>query len=1481
MMELDYREVYQAIPSAIIISDVQTGMVLDCNHAAEELTGKSSKEIVKKEHWKLHPKNKIKEYRKRFEECIGKADSTEYDGVVLTKKREKISVLIKAIPVRVDGKDALMQIFVPRPISMQEEDNLIGLEDKFLCMAEQVIDDGIATVVDGVIEFANTAMANIYGHPEESLVGMPFLEIVALESQETVLERYRLQMAGQNIPPVYEIKTCCNNGHATDVEIFERSTHYHGKPAIVVTSRDITERKQTEIKLQRMAELDRIHCEITNAFLSDNPIDDTVNQMLGKAGKYLDVSRAYVFTFKNDHALMPNTHEWCAEGVEPQINNLHDMLADLLPYWSEELSANHVISAKDIHELPDHVVKILEPQNICSILVMPIFAGRELFGFMGFDEIGKYREWHHYEISALRSITSIYGREVERRLAAQELKESEEKFRSVFENMHDIYYRADNNGTITMLNPSGMRFFGYESEYSVIGKANIEDYWANPKERRKFMSSLLKKGKVKLHEVTFKRGDGNLRAIEVNAHFLRNVAGETIGVEGVCRDITERKRVDAEIVQTKNQLNAIMDSATEFHIGTSDLEGNMTSWNKGAEIIMGYTEDDVVGKMHISQLISGDTLESGIMEVAVKSVLEKGLFEGEFDFKRKSGEVFPAFMSTTLLRDETGKQIGMLAIIQDITERRQTEDLLRKRTYDLAERIKELNCLYSISNFVENHDLSQEETLQGIVDLIPSAWQHPEAACARIVLEGQEFKTNNFKQTCWKQTNTIIAYRKTVGTLEVCYLEEMPEADDGPFLKEEIDLVKTIAKELVRVIEHKQMEEQIKAYTENLEYAVIERAATLEQEKAYTQSIISSVPDMLCILNENGEFVYANNVFLQSVVVEPDDIMGKSFGQFIIEYNILTPKSLARVSDSVNHRLQTGEPITNVEVEAVNTRGESIMASYSSSGIMGPKGEILGAVVLLRDISEQNRLEQQVRDYNKNLEATVEERTRELAESEHIYSVIAEGGYEGIVIVKDLRFVFANRRITEITGYTVDEVNKIAVEKVIDMKYLAMAMERYHRRMAGEYVPAVYEIAVIAKDGRTIPVEISNAKVEYQGGPADVIILNDITERKQAQIALQREKNFAESVLQSQQDMLFVTNTEGTILQISKVTESLLGYGQGELIGQSITVVFSPDRLQEVMEGGLGKTLRGEPLAATEFIMQTKSGEQFPAQFTAAPIKDAAGNIIAASGVGRDLREQKQAEKRRETLLRDIENTNRKLVSSNRDLQDFVYIASHDLREPVRKISAFGQLIQDSLGDSLDEDDQENLNFMIDGADRMQEMVDDLLLYTQVTTKAKSFIQVDLNEVIEDIRDLELATQLEETAGSIESPDPLPTVSADRTQMRQLLQNLINNALKYRKKDVSPKITIRAHTVNEGLLQVEVADNGIGIEQDSWADIFAMFGRLHSRGEYEGSGIGLAICKKIVERHGGEIGVESVPSEGSTFWFTIPSCNGVREQCAQ
>ena len=227
------------------------------------------------------------------------------------------------------------------------------------------------------------------------------------------------------------------------------------------------------------------------------------------------------------------------------------------------------------------------------------------------------------------------------------------------------------------------------------------------------------------------------------------------------------------------------------------------------------------------------------------------------------------------------------------------------------------------------------------------------------------------------------------------------------------------------------------------------------------------------------------------------------------------------------------------------------------------------------------------------------------------------------------------------------------------------------------------------------------------------------------------------------------------------------------------------------------------------------------------------------------------------------------LLRSNAALDEFASVTSHDLQEPLRKILTFGERLIESAGPVLEGDSRKHLERMLSAADRMRSLVDDLLLYSQISTRGQSFVPTDLGWIAREvIGDLE--TTIADEGASVEVGE-LPVLDADPLQMRQLLQNLLGNALKYRKKDAPPVIELNGARSDGRFWTITVKDNGIGFNEQYAEKIFKMFERLHGRMEYSGSGIGLSICRKIVERHGGTIGAKSTPGQGATFTVLLPA----------
>ena len=352
-----------------------------------------------------------------------------------------------------------------------------------------------------------------------------------------------------------------------------------------------------------------------------------------------------------------------------------------------------------------------------------------------------------------------------------------------------------------------------------------------------------------------------------------------------------------------------------------------------------------------------------------------------------------------------------------------------------------------------------------------------------------------------------------------------------------------------------------------------------------------------------------------------------------------------------------------------------------------------------------------------------------------------------------------------------------------------------------------------------------------------------------------------EKLLEAAPDPIIIVAGKGVIARANAEAEKKFGYASAELVGQPIEILI-PERYhtkhltdREAYERAPHTRPMGSGI---DLFAKRKDGHEIPVEISLSPLKTDTGTLIIA--IVRDISERKTAE-------RELKAKAEELARSNSELEQFAYIASHDLQEPLRAISGSCQLLERRYHDKLDDSGREFITFAVDGCRRMQQLIGDLLEYSRVTSKARPSVTVDCNHVMQQVR-ANLRQQIEERGATIEA-DNLPLVKGDPTQLVQLLQNLVSNGMKFHKMGQTPHVKITA-TERAGEVSFAVTDNGIGIDSKYFHRLFVIFKRLHSRDEYPGTGIGLAICKKIVERHGGAIWLESEPGRGAAFHFTLP-----------
>ncbi|MCE9573999.1 MAG: PAS domain S-box protein [Deltaproteobacteria bacterium] len=358
--------------------------------------------------------------------------------------------------------------------------------------------------------------------------------------------------------------------------------------------------------------------------------------------------------------------------------------------------------------------------------------------------------------------------------------------------------------------------------------------------------------------------------------------------------------------------------------------------------------------------------------------------------------------------------------------------------------------------------------------------------------------------------------------------------------------------------------------------------------------------------------------------------------------------------------------------------------------------------------------------------------------------------------------------------------------------------------------------------------------------------------RRAAEAALRASEARFRLVVEASPDAILLVDGAGAIRLVNRRAEELFGYDRDELIGRAVELLV-PDRLSarhaDQVSAYVREPTAGPVIARRELYGRHKDGREIPLEIGLNPMPTPDGLLTLASIV--DITERKR--------------TDDELRRSNAELEQFAYIASHDLQEPLRMVASFTELLAQRYKGRLDERADRYIHFAVDGAKRMQRLVADLLAYSRVGSQGQPLVPVASEAVAREV--VQMLAPLIRTSGATVEVGPLPIVLADEVQLRQLFQNLIGNAIKFRG-EAAPVVRIRAALVDERW-QFEVADNGIGIEMQYADRIFLMFQRLHERGTYDGSGIGLSIAKRILERHGGRMWFTSTVGAGTTFHFTL------------
>ena len=593
------------------------------------------------------------------------------------------------------------------------------------------------------------------------------------------------------------------------------------------------------------------------------------------------------------------------------------------------------------------------------------------------------------------------------------------------------------------------------------------------------------------------------------------------------------------------------------------------------------------------------------------------------------------------------------------------------------------------------------------------------------------------------------------------------------------------------------------------------------------QTLLEAAPDAIIIVNRQGRIEFANSQMERLFGYTRLEIHGRSVDS-------LVPVRFRGTHGSYRHSFfdspANREMGAGRELLGLRKDGTEFSVEISLSPLETRDGSVVLAAV--RDVSERKKAETRFR-------------------------ALLESAPDAMVIVNSDGFIeLANTQTERLFGYSRLELVGQSVDVLVPQELRGghfVHRDRFFANPKPRSMGAGLDLMAVRKDGTQFPVEISLSPLEGPDGVSVTAAIRDVTDRKKAETRFR-------ALLESAPDAMVIANGEGVIELANLQTERLFGYPRMELVGQSVDVLV-PESLRSG-HGAHRARFFADPRpremgAGLNLMAVRKDGTQFPVEISLSPL-EGPGEFSVTAAI-RDVSERKRAEQQLSEKMTELRQ-------SNEALEQFAHIASHDLQEPLRMVASYTQLLSKRYKGRLDVDADEFIGYAVDGTQRMKRLIEDLLVYSRAGRSAPAAKELDSEDALREALE-NLQAAIEESGAQV-TWDALPKVTAAELQLVQLFQNLVGNAIKYRGERV-PRIHVAGHSTEKEWI-FSVADNGIGIEAKYFDRVFVIFQRLHGRAEYEGTGIGLAICKRILQQQGGRIWVESEFGTGSTFYFALP-----------
>ncbi len=1167
---------------------------------------------------------------------------------------------------------------------------LLESENRYRRLVEKAPDIVYVYSKDEGFLYWSPRLTDILGYNAEMLIDKSSVwwESIFPDDLSKVKNAMKESLENKSIDLTYRIKDSNGVWHW----FYQRTINFMCKGDDIIVEgliTDITQQREIRTDLESQLKQLEIITDLSLNFISLTDFEKKIQNALNIIGNHIQVSRVYIFEDRMEGAACSNTFEWCNNGIIPQIAELQDIPYETIPSWKKILYHDGMIYADNIRVLPQDLQDILEPQEIKSIFVLPLYVSEQFFGFIGFDDCVNHRKWSHSEVSLLKTVAGMIASAYERRSMDRSIKESEELYRSLVETSPDAITLIDLEGNIITANRQMLKIHGFNDieelrQYNWTALDTI-----NPEERQETFE--------KIRELL---KNGNIRNMEYSA-------------------------------------------------------------------------------------------------------------------TRKDGSLFPVELSVSAVMDIQKKPKAFVEITRDISARKRTE-------WEIQKRVKELNCLYDISRFIESAGDSLPAILKGVTNILPSAFQFPDCTAIRIRIRKHEQRSKNFNSDLpSKIQSDIMVSGVKEGAIEVSCPKECQKKKPIVFVQEEQLLLKTISERLGRVIER------------------IDTQMELQKSERQHRIIFENSPLGMFYIDKQGTIINANERFAEIFRLSSESLQGQ---------NLLKLTSNLSVSQALEASLKGNMQVFEDEFRN-SSNGESklLRIILNPLELNGSSNDVIGIV---EDITGRRNAEEKIRQLSRA--------------TENSPAAVVITDKEGII-------QYVNQRFTVMTGYESYEV----VGKSPRILKSGIHSDDYYKKFwdtimkgntwRGEFCNRKKTGEIYWENAMIAPIQDVRGEITHFVG-----VKEDITEKRQMQEyleqktkELQYERETMQLLFNAIPDLIFLKDSTGRYWRCNSAFQQFTGKSEDEIIGHTdynlfdkATASFFRMKDREMISEGIARR--------NEEWVNYPDGRLVLLDTLKTPFYSTYDQKFGVLGISRDITELK-------LIQQELARSKETAEAANRVKSEFLANMSHEIRTPMNSILGFLDLVLENS--NLTEEQQLYLKTARNSAVSLLAIINDILDLNKLESG-----RIELEEVPFNLPDLLNETlqififKAKEKGLELSSnyhPDLPHWLEGDPLRLKQVLINLVGNAVKFTDKG---SVTVNiAPSGKENGLHFTVTDTGPGIPQDRLDKIFEPFTQADSSTsrQFGGTGLGTTISKKLVGLMNGNIWVETKPGEGSTFHFVV------------